>query len=112
MNIFIKVGFLLILIGMIIIFNKATSKPLVEGHGGGGGGGGRGGGGFGGGRGFGGFGVGRARLARGVGLGGAGVISNGYYNDDSGYYGYIPTENYEYAYDLYGNPIIVRPTYF
>jgi len=121
MSFFFKMGIFLILILGIVLFNRASFKPLIEGHGGGGGGGGRGVG-FGGvgrGVGIGGRGIGLAR--RGIGYGALGYGAyRGYYggygdyydNNENNYY-YSPPVYEEYSYDVYGNPILVRPnTYY
>ena len=118
MSLFFKIGIFVILILGIVLFNRATFKPLIEGHGGGGGGGVRGGG-FGGGHvgGFGDRGIG-GRVGRGIGYGALGYGAyrgyyggyGDYYNDEDSYY-YPPVYG-EYSYDVYGNPIIVRPIYY
>lgn len=110
MSLFFKIGIFVVLILGIVLFNRATFTPLIEGHGGGGGGGGRGGFGGGLGRGIGG------RVGRGIGYGALGYGAyRGYYgygNDENSFYNYYPPVYGEYSYDVYGNPIIVRPNYY
>ena len=91
MSLFCKIAIFVILIFGIIIFNRVTFTPLVEGHGGRGGirGGGRG-------------------------IGYAGIYYGGYGGGDNdyGFYDYYPPVYGEYSYDVYGNPIIIRPGYY
>jgi hypothetical protein len=105
MSLFLKIVIFVLFILGIVIFNKLTFKPLVEGHGGGGGGGRNGG--FGG-RGFTGGLGGRSfgeRVGRGIGYGALGYGGyRGYYfgyGDNDGYYDYYPPVYGEYSYDVY-----------
>jgi len=132
MSLSFKVGILVFLVLAIILFNRATYKPLVEGHGGGGGGGGRGGGGGigrgGGGIGRGGGGIGRGGgghgggFRRGLGYGALGYGAyrgfygsggnSGYYGNGEDDYGYVYDYYPEVTYDMYGNPVLLRPYYY
>jgi len=124
MSLFFRIGIFVLLIFAIVLFNRVTFTPLVEGHGGGGGGGGgRGGGHMGISRGGGGhMGISRGSFGHGIGRGigyagaGYGLYYGGsnYYGGDNdyGFYDYYPPVYGEYSYDVYGNPIIVRPGYY
>lgn len=112
MSLFFRIGIFVLLIFAIVLFNRVTFTPLVEGHGGGGGRG-RGGGHMGIRRG--GFGHG---IGRGIGYAGAGYGlyygGSNYYGGDNdyGFYDYYPPVYGEYSYDVYGNPILIRPGYY
>ena len=108
MSLFFRIGIFVLLIFAIVLFNRVTFTPLVEGHGGG-----RGGGHMGIRRG--GFGHG---IGRGIGYAGAGYGlyygGSNYYGGDNdyGFYDYYPPVYGEYSYDVYGNPILIRPGYY
>ena len=96
MSLFFKIAIFVILIFGIVFFNRVTFTPLIEGHGG-----------------RGGFGHGIGNAGMGYGLGRFYGGSNYYGGDnDYGFYDYYPPVYGEYSYNVYGNPIIVRPGYY
>ena len=100
MSLFFRIGIFVLLIFGIILFNRVTFTPLVEGHGGRGGGGLRGG--------FG-HGIG-AGTGYGLYYGGTNYYGGG--DNDYGFYDYYPPVYGEYSYDVYGNPFLIRPGYY